>query len=298
MKAAVVIFTLLVANILGAQIEPAGRNAVEQQDQHRGSEPIYRITVVSRTTKAINYGHRSEPTKVDFQGTVLMPVAHGEALIESQRGAMAINTRFDRVDAPGRFGPEYLTYVVWAISPEGRPVNLGELVLNSSNKGKLALSTHLQSFALIVTAEPYFAVTQPSDVVVMENVVRPDTVGKIEELNAKFELLPRKQFTYDTAATAAVPDTPKVSVNQYEALLALYQAQNALQIAKAAEADRYASDSFQKADQLYRQAQNYQSQKAASKQVVMTAREAAQTAEDARAISVKRQEVQKNVNQQ
>jgi hypothetical protein len=291
MKPATVIFTLVVASMSSAQDETAALNAAEQQ-------PIYRLMVVSRTTKAINYGHRSEPTKVDFRGTVLMPEAHGEALIESQRGVMAIKTRFDRVAAPTRFGPEYLTYVVWAISPEGRPANLGELVLNSSNKGRLAIATHLQAFALIVTAEPYFAVTQPSDVVVMENVVRPDTVGKIEELNAKYELLPRKQFTYDTAARVGVPDTPKVSVDQYEALLALYQAQNALQIAKAAEADRYASESFQKAEQLYRQAQNYQSQKSASKHVVMTAREATQAAEDARAISVKRQEVQKNVNQQ
>lgn len=284
MRSGTAIFTLSIVSILNAQVET----------QPKGSQPVYRITVVSRTVKALNYGHRSEPTKIDFQGTVLMPGAHGEATIESQRGVTAIKSRFDRVDAPTRFGPEYLTYVVWALTPEGRPVNLGELVLNSANKGRLALSTDLQAFALIVTAEPYFAVTQPSGVVVMENVVRPDTAGKVEELNAKYELLQGKQFVYDTAANAAVPDTPKVSLDQYEARLALYQAQNALQIAKAAGADQYAPDTFQKAGQLYQQAQSYQARKAGSKQVVMTAREAAQSAEDARAISVKRQEAQKN----
>jgi hypothetical protein len=148
---------------------------------------------------------------------------------------------------------------------------------------------------MIVTAEPYFSVTRPSDIVVMENVVRPDTMGKVEELDAKYELLPRKQFTYDPMASAAFSDGPKIPFNQYEATLALYQAQNALQIAKAAGADKYAADTFEKADQLYHQAQSYHAQKAATKQVVMTAREAAQIAEDARAITVKRQQAQSNV---
>jgi hypothetical protein len=291
------ILTFFVVGVLGAQVETAVQNSAART-QHSASEPIYSITVVSRTTKAINYGHRTEPTKVDFKGTVLMPAAHGEATVESKRGVVSINTAFNHVDAPTRFGPEYLTYVLWAISPEGRPINLGELVLNSSNKGKLAVSSDLQSFALIVTAEPYFSVTRPSDVVVMENVVRPDTVGTVEELNAKYELLPRKQFTYDPTANAAVSDWPKIPFNQYEATLALFQAQNALQIAKATGADRYAADTFEKADQLYRQAQSYHAQKAAAKQVIMTAREAAQTAEDARAITVKRQQAQSSVDPQ
>ena len=297
MEGAAGIFTVFVAGVLSAQIGPAGQNQTARAE-HSASEPIYRITVVSRTTKAINYGHRTEPTKVDFKGTVLMSAAHGEAIVQGKRGVVEIKTAFNHVDAPTKFGPEYLTYVLWAISPEGRPINLGELVLNSSNKGKLAVSSDLQSFALIVTAEPYFSVTRPSDVVVMENVVRPDTAGRVEEMDAKYELLPRKQFTYDPAANSVVSDGPKIPFNQYEATLALYQAQNALQIAKAIGADRYATDTFEKADQLYHQAQTYYAQKAATKQVVMTAREAAQTAEDARAITVKRQQAQNDVGSQ
>jgi hypothetical protein len=244
--------------------------------------------VISRTTKAINYGHLAEPTKIGLKGTVLFPETEGEARVESRRGAVEIDTRVNHLGAPTRFGPEYLTYVLWAITPVGRPVNLGELVVDPSNKARLKVSTQLQAFALIVTAEPYFSVTHPSDVVVMENVVRPGTVGKVEEIDAKYELLPRKQFIYNAGIPPAASDGPKLSMDDYEALLAVYQAQNAIQIAKSAGADRYAPDALQKAEQLYQQALALQAQKSASRDIVTTAREAAQTAEDARAISVKR----------
>ncbi|PYT27978.1 MAG: hypothetical protein DMG57_16385 [Acidobacteria bacterium] len=254
------------------------------------SEPIYRVTVVERTTKAINYGHLTLPTKIDMKGTVLLPEARGEAQVQSLRGATKIEVKIHHLEAPTRFGPEYLTYVLWAISPEGRPVNLGELVAGPSNKASVKVSSDLQAFALIVTAEPYFSVLQPSDVVVLENMVRPDTVGKVQEVDAKYELLPRKQFTYNTANRGAASTGPKVSMDEYEAVLALYQAQNALQIAKAAGADTQAADSYRKAEQLYQQALNLQAHKGESKQIVTTARESAQAAEDSRAITVKRQQ--------
>jgi hypothetical protein len=253
--------------------------------------PVYEVTVISRTTKALNYGHRELPTKIDLRGTVLYPDARGDATVESKRGAVEIDTRFSRLDAPSRFGPEYLTYVLWAITPEGRPVNLGEVVLNSSNKGRLKVSADLQAFALIVTAEPYFSVSQPSNVVVMENVLRPDTIGKVELVDAKYELLPRGHFTYNIGEPNGAVQGPKVSMNEYESLLALYQAQNALQIARAAGADRFAGDTLQKAEQLYQQAQTYD-RKNGYKQVVMTARQASQTAEDARILAVRRQQQQ------
>jgi hypothetical protein len=248
------------------------------------------VTVVSRTTKAINYGHRTDPTKVGLKGTVLMTDAQGEARVESRRGAVEIEAKVNHLGSPTRFGPEYLTYVLWAISPEGRPVNLGELVADPSDKAKIKVSTDLQAFALIVTAEPYFSVTQPSDVVVMENVLLPETVGRVQEVEAKYELLPRGHFTYDTGAPPTLPSGAKLSMGEYEALVATYQAQNAIQIAKAAGAGKYAADSLQKAEQLYRQAVDLQAKKSSSRQIVTVAREAAQAAEDARAISTKRQQ--------
>jgi hypothetical protein len=254
-----------------------------------GPQPIYRVEVVARTVKAVNYGHRTVPTKVDLRGTVLAPEARGEARVESKRGAVEIEVQVSRLDAPGRFGNEYLTYVLWAITPEGRSTNIGELVLDSGNKGKLKVSSDLQAFALIVTAEPYFAVTQPGDVVVMENVIRADTVGKVEAVAARYELMPRGHYTFVRPAR----DDPqpaagrKLSMDQYEALHALYQALNAIQIARAAGADREAGDTMRKAEKLYEEARNLQSRNAASREVVTMARQSAQTAEDARAISAK-----------
>jgi hypothetical protein len=247
------------------------------------------VTVVSRTTKAINYGHLTDPTKVGLKGTVLMTEAQGEARVESKRGAVEIEAKINHLGSPTRFGPEYLTYVLWAISPEGRPVNLGELVADPSDKAKVKVSTDLQAFALIVTAEPYFSVMQPSDVVVMENVVQPGTLGRVQEMDAKYELLPRGHFTYDVGAPPTAPAGAKLSMGEYEALVATYQAQNAIQIARAAGADKYAAGTLQKAEQLYRQAVDLQAKKPSSRQIVTMAREAAQAAEDARAISTKRQ---------
>lgn len=257
------------------------------QSPQPAPQPLYRVTIVQRTTPAINYSHRSEPTKIDFRGSPLLPQAHGEATVESKRGAVLVDAHFEQVPPPTRFGAEYLTYVVWAISPEGRARNLGELVVNGSNKGRLKASTEMQAFALIVTAEPYFSVSQPSDVVVMENVVRPDTVGKVEQVNATYELLPRKPYTYTVQQPAAATGGASVSMEEYEAVTAIYQAQNAIQIARAAGADRYATDRLARAEQLLEKARQLPP-KRLSEEVVATAREAAQTAEDARVIAMKR----------
>ena len=218
----------------GAARQLAGQQVQVQQG---GNNPIYKITinVVERTTKAINYRVRSGATKVDFRGTPLLPEARGEAKVESKQGYIEIEVEFDDLQAATRFGPEFLTYVMWAISPEGRATNLGEVILNGT-KSKLDVTSELQAFGLIVTAEPHFAVTQPSDVVVMENFVRKDTVGKIEEVDAKFELLQRGQYTVNVPPAELKPiqldkDTP----------LDLYEAQNALRIARWAGADKDAS---------------------------------------------------------
>jgi outer membrane protein OmpA-like peptidoglycan-associated protein len=253
--------------------------------------PIYRVTVIERTVKAINYQYRSGPTTIDFRGTVLMPKAKGDAIVESKRGRTEIDAKLDNIEDPQRFGREYLTYVLWAISPEGRPHNLGEVMPNGSNKARLRLTTDLQAFGLIVTAEPYSAVRQPSNVVVAENVVRPDTVGKIEEIQAKYELMPRGHYVFDPHESLAwKANSPKVSMSEYEALTELYQAENAVGIARVASAEQYAPNTFAKAQQLLAEARRLQGIKAGTSLVVQSAREAAQTAEDARVISERRQQ--------
>ena len=246
-----------------------------------GDMPIYRVSVTSRSAKAINYRHRGGSTTIDFRGTELLPKARGEAKVESKQGYIEIEVEFDDLQPANKQGSEYLTYVMWAITPEGRTSNLGEVLLNGT-KSKLNVTTELQVFGLLVTAEPYYAVTMPSDLIVMENVVRADTRGKIEEIDAKYELLKRGQYQRLSNPLALKLDQ--------KLPLELYEARNAVQIARSMGADRFATETFQKAEASLAQAEAYQSRKAGKKPVTMTARVAVQTAEDARAIAVTRQE--------
>lgn len=251
--------------------------------QGQPAEPptaVFKANAVAKSTKAINYRHRSGATEIDFAGTAIMPNAKGHAKVDSRQGAMSIDANFRDVGAPSQFGAEYLTYVLWAVSPEGRPKNLGEILLDGG-KSHLTVTTDLQVFGLIVTAEPYFSVTQPSDLIVMENEVRQDTLGKFEIIDAKYELLQRGQYQKLANVLQLKPD-PSVPIE-------IYEARNAVQIAQASGADKYASDAFQKAQGTIQQAEKYLQQKQ-RKPAIMIARETAQTAEDARVIAVKRQE--------
>lgn len=264
----------------------------QQTDPRNEPNPIFRVTVVQRTTKAINYQYRAEPTLIDFRGTVLLPKGKGDAIVQSKQGRTEISARFENVEDPGRYGREYLTYVLWALTPDGRPHNLGEVIPGTGDKARLRVTTDYQAFALIVTAEPYSAVRLPSDVVVLENQVRPDTVGKIEEVDAKYDLLPRGQYAWQVPdkLTASVHGAPKVSMHEYEALSELYQAQNAIGIAHTLNAEQYAPNTYAKAQQLYQEAVQLHNSKANSSRVVEIAREAAETAEDARVIAGKREQ--------
>jgi flagellar motor protein MotB len=263
-----------------------------QQVPQSGTVPLYRVTVIERSIDAVNYQYRSGPTKIDFRGTVLLGSGKGEATVESRQGRTEIDAKFENLAAPTRFGHEYLGYVLWAISPEGAPHNLGEIVPDGSDHARLHVTTELQVFGLIVTAEPYSAVRQPSDVVVLENQVRPDTLGRTQPIQAKYELMPRGQYTWQVQERLAnaVTNAPKVSMEQYEAILEVYQAQNAIGIARAANAEQYAPNTLAKAQQALAEAQRLQSIKAGTSLIVQSAREAAQTAEDARVITEKRKQ--------
>src|SRR5205085_6172680 len=233
MKAPTLVFLAL--GSLFAQVPNPTQTQSTQRPVETGQPmPIFRVTVVSRTTKAINYHHRTGSTHIDFRGTELMPAARGEAKVDSQMGSTKIETRLEHMTPPAQYGPEYMTYVLWGITPEGRANNLGEVVLEGDH-AKLLSTTDLQSFGLIVTAEPYFAVTQPSDVVVMENFVRNDTTGTIQQVDAKYELLQRGQYVFDRKRYTAIRLNPKGP-------LQLAEAENAVELARLAGADKYAAD--------------------------------------------------------
>jgi outer membrane protein OmpA-like peptidoglycan-associated protein len=246
------------------------------------STPIFRVNVVSRSVQAVNYEHRSGASKLDFAGTALMPSANGEAKVNSRRGSIEVDAEFGDLQRPTTFGNEYLTYVLWAISPEGRAVNLGEVLVGENHRSKLRVTTDLQAFALIVTAEPYYAVRQPSNAVVLENVVRESTKGTTEAVNAKYELMERGGY---------IPTGYKFDPVILNARLPLefFEARNALRIAQSEGAEQYASDSYQHAVRLMNNADEYATRKHIdSKPLIAVSREAVQTSEDARAIAVKK----------
>ena len=255
------------------------------------SGSTFNVIEISRTVQAINYRHRSGATDVDLRGTALLPSSDGKAKVRTKRGTMEVEATFGNLQTPTTFGSEYLTYVMWAISPEGRAVNLGEVLVGGDDRSKLTATTDLQAFALIVTAEPYYAVRQPSNVVVLENVIREDTKGTSEAVNAKYELMERGGY---------LPTGYKFDPIVLNANLPLefYEARNAMRIAESEGAETYAGESYKHAAELMKSADDYAiSRHVETKPLIAAARETVQTAEDAREIAVKKMEEGRSAEQ-
>jgi outer membrane protein OmpA-like peptidoglycan-associated protein len=256
-------------------------------------QAIFRVTVVERTTPAINYNHRTGTTEVGMRGTDLMAESIGTARVQSNTGATKITVDLKKMRPVSSFGPDYLTYVAWAITPEGRATNLGEVVLNgSADHRSIDVATELQAFGLIITAEPYWAVTQPSDVVVMENFVRPETTGTIQQVNAKYELLQRGQYEKIVSPSILTPMIADTRTN-----LQLREARAAVTISRATGSDKYATDTFQKAVTELGNAEGFDRSKADRRKVETTARAAVQFAEDARIITLRKQRAEDLANE-
>src|SRR5262250_2016992 len=234
---------------------------------------------VSRTTKAINYRRSGTTLKIAFHGTDLMQMATGEAKVENKGSRVEIEARFEGFEDATKFGLEYLTYVLWAVSPQGRAVNLGEVQIKNGQAQVKAISD-MQTFGMIVTAEPYFAVTEPGDEVVAENAIDATSGG--ESIEARYELLARGVYSsYNTKIENAIFGVDRKTPVE------LFQARNAVRIARNAGADKYAGPSLAKATQQLQSAEDLYRQKRDKKSVIAAARDSVQTAEEARVISVK-----------
>ena len=273
---------LIVAACVAAQDSSAPPQQGSTQIEPMDEMPVFRVKVVSRSTKAVNYRHRGGSTKVDFKGTSLMPDAKGSAKVNSKEGRLQINADFEKVGAPDKYGPQYLTYVLWAITPEGRSVNLGE-VQSEEGRTKIEVTTDLQAFGLIVTAEPYFSVVRPSNMVVMENIIRQETKGFETPIDARFDMLEGDQYVVDVSGTklpsaTSRPNTP----------LDLLEARNAVAIAKAAGAEKYSAESLKKAQDMLDRAEDYLRRKQGRTPIGTASRGATQMAEDARVLTLQK----------
>jgi outer membrane protein OmpA-like peptidoglycan-associated protein len=254
--------------------------------------PVYRVQVVGRTTRAVNYRHRAT-TSVDFQGTKLDPNGKGKAKIASSTGRLKIDVEMENLPKPSIYGPEYLTYVLWAITPEGRAANLGEIIPRKDGKAELSVTTDLQAFGLILTAEPYFAVTIPSDQVILENLIKSDTKGWEQPIEAKFDVLQRGEYTVEVSPGQLASQTAdeKMPTDLKEAI-------NAVAIAKAAGAQQYAAETLAKAEDFLARAQDYYARKQGDKAIGTVACGAVQSAEDARLLTIRRKREEERIAQQ
>jgi outer membrane protein OmpA-like peptidoglycan-associated protein len=259
------------------------QNGQSQNDQNQ--MPVFRVNVYARTTKAVNYRHRGGATTVDFRGTELMPEVAGHAKVDGKAGRLAISAELTHLKPASSFGGQFLTYVLWAITPEGRAVNLGEILPGDNGKDKIDVTTDLQAFGMIVTAEPYYAVTHPSNKVVAENILRQETKGFEEPIDAKFDVLEGKQYTIDVPAEQLPSTRADAKVP-----LELLEARNAVAIAKAAGAQQYAADSLTKAEDMLQRAEDYLQRKQGRTPIGTAARGATQMAEDARVLTLRRKE--------
>ena len=270
---------------------PAQGNAADAQSQQNVSPdensqmPVFRVHVYARSARAVNYRHRGGSTTVDFKGTSLMPAITGRAKVDGKEGRLAIDVDLNHMDRPAGLGGQYLTYVLWAVTPEGRAVNLGEILPGENGKSRMNVTTDLQAFGLIVTAEPYFSVTHPSNEVVAENVILQSTKGFEESIDAKFDVLEGTQYTVDVPvgqlpSAQAQPNVP----------LDLLEARDAVMIAKAAGAQQYAADSIQKAEDMLQRAEDYYQRKQGRTPIGTAARGATQMAEDARVLTLRRKQ--------
>jgi outer membrane protein OmpA-like peptidoglycan-associated protein len=228
----------------------------------------------------MHYRIQGGSTKVDFRGTELMQRGSGEAKVEGKKSNFEIDARFEGFEDATKFGFEYLTYVLWVVSPQGRPVNLGELTLDHHGNAQLKAYTDLQSFGMIVTAEPYFAVTEPGNMVVAESSTISGAAT--ENIDTKFELIARGSYSstnthIQDAIFGMDPKTP----------LELFEARNAMRIAYNASGEKYAASIIAKASQQLRQAEELYRQKQKKEAVSVAAKEATETAEEARVMAVK-----------
>ncbi len=248
-------------------------------------QPEPAANVISGTVAAIGYPVGGGGIKVDMVGTSVAAQASGEARVEAKPGGTTIELKVSGVPQPTTIGAEFLTYVLWTVTPDGTTTNLGQIPLNQNGEGKMSVTAQSQTFALIVTAEPYYAVRMPSEVVVLVNETRKKTKGKIYPDNS-YKLMKRSEYAKLGNPLGMTLDLKKVPLDMYEA-------RNAVEIAKSRGAEQYAPEIFAKASSSLQMAENALSQDAGKNQVISAARQTIQFAEDARAMAVQRENAER-----
>lgn len=236
---------------------------------------------VSRRVRIIDFTHLSSPAGIVFRYTTLAPGAAGQAEIVPAGAWLKIHGIFSNLPAASQLGPQDLTYTLWQVTPDGRTANLGEVEVTGSG-GEIHTKSRAHRFGLIVTAEPYFAVSQPSSAMAFESDLTPGSAPGAPLPQATCELLLAAIGSH--LATRSTPD-PKAAKEP----LLFEEARRALAVARAAGAAEYAPQTLGTAEQTLEIAERLLGQRAKAADVHDAAQEAVLIAEDARVLAVARQ---------
>ncbi len=256
---------------------------------------IFQITTkaqvdIPRQTLAITYP-RGETVKVSFRGTTRFPRMSGEATIKrTARNVTEIDLSVSKMPRPFELGAGYTTYVLWAISPDGTINNLGEIKRRGTFEfdSKIRVTTPLQTFALIVTAEPHFLVRRPSRAVMLENVAAVALSGKVLQTTQSINYFGNTSDYFSDARA------PEIAESDYaKTPSTILQARQAIVLAKYAGAASYAQEELQEAEELLKKAEDAWKAGRSDQEVEVNARQAVGAAVKAEDMALARREARK-----
>lgn len=241
----------------------------------------------------LSFRYLTGSTLVEMRGTKLMPGASTEMKIGSRPGFTEIDINRGAIrglEPARRFGKDFLTYVLWAVSVDGEAMNLGEITFDVTGPVSINVTTPYQTFWLMVTAEPDFAVNDPSPVVVLYSINQDSTVTRSKAQPVPGKLLYYTYYSrYDTSPATVVAGVPNELLQARKAV-ELASASGILAVSRAAGEEPLPDE--ERTRQTLEQARSYlrQSEDALKSNKIgeasQLARTAAAVAENARALAL------------
>ncbi len=216
------------------------------------SVPVLGQVDVPRETKAITYP-LDEEVNVQFRGTTRYPRMKGEASVErTKKNGTEIKLSVSKMPRPFELGAGYATYVLWAISPNGQIDNLGEIKRRGFFEfdSTIRVTTPLQTFALIVTAEPHYLVSRPSREIMLENYNAYTRTGSSLTTATSIQYFGNSSNYFNDARTPEIAD-----VDYRRIPPSILQGKQAVALARFAGASRDASEELAEAESLLQNAE-------------------------------------------
>lgn len=249
---------------------------------------------VARKTTAVTYP-LDQVVQTQFRGTTRFPRMKGEGKIKrTNKNGTEVDVTVSKMPRPFELGAGYATYVLWAISPDGQIDNLGEVKRRGTFEfdSKISVTTPLQTFALIVTAEPHFLVRRPSRAVMLENLNPYTNNGKVVATTSAVEYFGNSSDYFSDSRT---PEIAELDYSKTPS--AILQAKQAIALAKFAGAGRDATTELQQAETLLATAENGWKADRPEETVDIAARQSISAAVKAESVAAARREAREKRNE-